>query len=350
MTHVAIQSVVFLGTCSALPVPGKRNVSSMALTLTNGSIIMVDCGEGTQHHVKVCTLTKSSKIDAIFLTHLHGDHCFGIFGLLFSMQMEGRKNMIYIVGPEGVKDLVMGVLRHSGGWHADNYPLEFVEIPNARHEKNSPVCLGNLSFGLTVTAVPLMHSLTCWGYVFQEDDKPGKLDINKAVELGVPKGPLLKKLKEGLAVETPGGITVEHNQVVGVPTRGRKVAVLQDTCDSSYAVETCRDADLIIHEATFEKALKTEAIEKAHSTSEMAGKFATQCNAKILALTHFSSRYVENSKVEGDPALILKVEAEEVFSGPVILAKDFMALDSKFIPLAGLHVTRNPWHRDDAPM
>jgi len=328
-----------------MPVPGKRNNSSMAFTLNNGSIVLVDCGEGTQHQLKVCTMTKSSKIDAIFLTHLHGDHCYGIFGLLFSMQMEGRRGILSIVGPEGVKEMVMGVLNKSGGWNADNYPLEFVEIPDEKHYQPYP--LGKMSFGMTVTAVPLVHSIMCWGYVFQEEDKPGSLDIARAIELGVPKGPLLKKLKEGCDVTTPSGTTVSANQVVGAPKRGQKYAVLQDTCDSSGALETCRDADLIIHESTFEKALVEEALQKSHSTSVMAAQFAKDCNARVLVLTHFSTRYVETSKSETDPVLILKEEAEEVFSGSVIIARDFLALDHQLVCLPGLQASRNPWHRDD---
>jgi len=331
-----------------MPVPGKRNVSSMCITLDNGGILLVDCGEGTQHHLKVCTMAKSSKIDVIFLTHLHGDHCFGIFGLIFTLALLGRTKTLYIVAPEGAEAMISTVLHFSGGgWNDENYPLRFIEIPHSKFDAREVVTIEDLGIGVSVKAVPLIHRIQCWGYVFQESDKDGKLDVEKAVALGVPKGPLLRILKEGNEVTLENGTIIKPSEVLGEATRGRMVAILQDTMDSSHALETCRGADLVIHEATFEKALKEEALEKGHSTTDMAAQFAVDCEAKALALTHFSSRYVEHSKSEGDPTLMLQAEAQEVFSGPVIIAKDFLALDSNFKPLPGLQVSRSPWHRDE---
>lgn len=192
------------------------------------------------------------------------------------------------------------------------------------------------------------------------------MDAKKCKELGIPAGPLYKKLKDGEDVILDNGTVVAAAEVLGEMTKGLKICVLQDTMDSQFAIETCRDANLVVHEATFEKGMREDALAKGHSTSDMAAQFAVDCGAKILALTHFSSRYIEsssssnekkkNKKSDGDndnndkgnsdgsdPTLLLKIEAEEVFKGQVIIAKDFMALDNKLQPMPGLQASRNPW-------
>ena len=160
--------------------------------------------------------------------------------------------------------------------------------------------------------------MTCWGYVFEEPSQLGKLDVQKALKLGVPKGPLLGKLKKGEPVEveveveddvseqTTGNSTtktlvkriISPSDVVSPDVPGRKIAVLQDSSDSSYATKICMNADLVVHECTFQKDMKEEAISKGHSTSEMAADFANSINAKKLALTHFSARYTESTSKE----------------------------------------------------
>jgi len=152
------------------------------------------------------------------------------------------------------------------------------------------------------------------GYVFEEGEKPGKMDIKKAKEMGVPNGPLLGKLKNGEAVEISVNgetKTIQPTDFVGDPIPGRKICVLQDSSDSSYAINACKDVDLFIHECTFEKAMKEEAIDKGHSTTEMAAEWANECGAKKLAITHFSARYTESSKGEKKPD-ILQTDPEQM--------------------------------------
>lgn len=385
-----IDKIVFLGTGSAVPVPGQRNMSSLAVTSTTGASILVDCGEGTQHHLKVSTLVRSSRIEAILLTHLHGDHCYGIFGLLSTMAMEGRREPVVIAGPAGLKNMVEAVFRGSGGWRSEEtFRLEFLEIPNSgtpdgedlmepegtgfardRCIRAKPVNLGVWA-GLTITAVPLVHGLPDWGYVMRESDRPGNLDAEKAISLGVPaKSPLLGKLKKGEVVELPDGRTVRPEEVVGPTLPGRTIAVLQDTSDASGALSACRNADCVIHEATFEAAMEEEAISKGHSTSTMAARFAAACGAKRLVLTHFSARYstsgaataakevspdgptptvAEQQGLIPDPAEKLGSEAQSALGPtvPVVVAKDFMVLrgDLDFQPEPQLAIKRFPWHR-----
>jgi len=373
---VRIEKVLFLGTSGAVPVPGKRNMSSLAVLLSSGAAILVDCGEGTQHHIRVSSILRASRIAAVLLTHLHGDHCFGLFGLLQSIAMEGRKEPMLIVGPEGVRGMVETVLRCSGGWFPEeSYELQFLEIPSCgvpghedlvgpegfgpqragfipeRCARAEPVPLGTHA-GLCLQAVPLVHGLPDWGYVLKEPDRPGTLDMKRALELGVPaRSPLLGQLKRGQPVQLPDGSTVLPEQVVGPSIGGRTVAVLQDTCDATAAIGPCRGAACVIHEATFEHAMEKDAWEKGHSTSTMAARFAAACGARRLVLTHFSARYSASSAAAAapgdDPAEMLGDEARKVLGEgtPVVVAKDFLVLrgDRDFEPELRLAAKHVPW-------
>lgn len=288
-----MERVVFLGTGSAVPVPGQRNMSSLAVMLDTGGIILVDCGEGTQHHIKVSTLLKLSRIEVILLTHLHGDHCYGLFGVLSTAAIEGRKDPILIVGPQGIQDMVESMLRFSGGWVAEeNFKIEYLEIPNIgvegedlvgphgsgprglgfhpeRCRRAAAVPLGILA-GLKVQAVPLVHGIPDWGYVLTEPDRPGKLDAAKAQKLGIPRSPLMGRLKKGETVTLDNGSVVHPEEVLGPPIAGRTFAVLQDTSDARSAIKPCHYANCVVHEATFEAAMEEDALKKGHSTSVMA--------------------------------------------------------------------------------
>jgi len=380
-SDVRIDKVLFLGTSSAVPVPGKRNMSSLAVLLSSGAAVLVDCGEGTQHHIRVSSMLRASRIETILITHLHGDHCFGLFGLLHSMAMEGRREPVLLVGPQGLRSMVETVLRCSGGWFPeDSFELRFLEIPNCgveggedlvgpdgfgpqkegfspeRCARASPVPLGVHS-GLVLQAVPMVHSVPDWGYLLREPDRAGALDAAKAIELGVPaKSPLLGRLKRGQPVQLSDGSTVRPEQVLGPPVVGRTLAVLQDTCDSTSAARACAGAACVVHEATFEGSMAREAWEKGHSTSTMAARFAASCAAKRLVLTHFSARYSTSdanaSSENEDPAEKLGEEARQVLGPdtPVVIAKDFLVLrgDRDFEPEAKLAVKLLPWGRPAA--
>lgn len=374
LANAQVDKVFFLGTNSATPVAGKRNVSSLAVISTSGRAILVDCGEGTQHQIQVSAILRSSRIDAILLTHLHGDHCYGIFGLLNSMATEGRREPVTVAGPAGVRRMVEGVLEHSGGWSSEEtFEMQFVEIPNTGTPggedltgglpagprgrgfsaelcaRAPPVDLGLLA-GLSVKAVPMVHSAPDWGYVLREPDRPGRLDARRAMELGVPaKSPLLRVLKGGEAVTLEDGRVVEPGQVLGSPLLGRTVAVLQDTSDASSAVELCRGAACVIHEATFEESMEKEAVAKGHSTSAMAARFGQTCGAQRLVLTHFSARYTTGlgDGSGGDQAQRLGEEARRLLGDkvPVVVAEDFMVLrgDRNFEPDPQLSMKRSAW-------
>eukprot|EP00435_Cladocopium_sp_Y103_P054404 s954_g17.t1 len=299
--HTRIDRLLFLGTGSAMPIPGRRNMSSIAVILNTGAAILVDCGEGTQYHIKASTILTASKIEMVLLTHLHADHCYGVFGLLQAIAVEGRKEPLLMVGPTGIQEMVQTVLEKSGGWFPeDTFEIKYLEIPSTdvltgedllrpdagrrgfdpescRRAAAVPVAVLG---GLQVKAVPLVHTLPDWGFLFIEPERPGSLDCQKAIELGVPpRSPLLGQLKRGEPVSLPDGSIVVPEQVLGPCTPGRKLAILQDTCDASGALEACRDAACVVHESTLESSLEEEAIRKGHSTSTMAARFAADCGA-----------------------------------------------------------------------
>jgi ribonuclease Z len=262
---------------------------------------------------------KMGSIDNILLTHLHGDHCYGLFGLMHTLNNSGRTNPVHLYGPQGVQELVSTVFRLTGGW--DAFPVNITELePEVVHSfslKSSKDV-----FLASVKACPMVHRIPAFGYVMTEPDPPRHLLADKAKAAGVS-GADLSKLKVGEDVTLWDGSVVRSSDMTTPGRPPRTVGVMQDTCDASAAEPFLSDCDLLIHEATFEDALRAKAIQYGHSTSVMAGEFARRVHAKRLALTHFSSRYSD------DPSL-LRLEAQEAAPDTeVILARDFMGISGE---------------------
>eukprot|EP01135_Chromosphaera_perkinsii_P006654 Nk52_evm56s554 gene=Nk52_evmTU56s554 len=285
-----LQHISFLGTSAGSP-SKYRNVTSHALTFENGRVWLLDCGEGTQHRIMTCPSVKSSRIDVILITHLHGDHCFGLPGLLatMSLHMTGRSDSpVTIVGPMGIKNMTEVNLQHSAT--VLNFDLQFVELEEFGKEHKGTKCRQVGSFdGISVAAYTLEHRVPCWGYILQEPEKRGKINMKKAKEYGL-KGKMIGDIvKEGeLSIE---GKTIKLEDVSDEARPGKKIILLGDTSNSNEMLEDGRGCDILVHEATFDKNIREKALETGHSTSEMAGEFAKALGAHYLILTHFSSRY-----------------------------------------------------------
>ena len=232
--------------------------------MLDGTVLLFDCGEGTQHQLLRAPV-RSGAIDAIFLTHLHGDHVYGLPGLLASMSMNGRTRPLALVGPAGTMEYLEATLRTT-----NHNPMFAVHV-------SSPPYRGE---GFHVIGAELEHSVSCLGYLVVEDDRPGEFDPAKAIALGIPAGPQWGELQRA-----------HDPRVTGPPRRGRRIAYCTDTKPCAAGVELARDADVLIHEATYGDELRVEADERFHATAAGAARVAAEANVGKLILTHFSTRY-----------------------------------------------------------
>lgn len=286
-------------------------------TSHSGSILF-DCGEGTQIQLQ-SSQAKFSKLKNIFITHLHGDHFFGLFGLLISL---ARSNCgsVNVTGPKGIKKVIENVFLTSYGRHNkmddNNLEINYNELSGKTN-----IELPDIEGGFKVTAHPLTHRVPTYGYTLQEPPRLGILDIEKALSLGVPpNSKFLAILKNGHDVVLPNGVTVTSSSVVSPPSPGKKFVFLQDTFNSDLAIPTALNCDLLIHECTFEASQKADAKEWTHSTSQMAGEFARRVKAKNMILTHFGGRSTKERNLK-----VLRMEAsKECPETQVWSAKDFM--------------------------
>ena len=267
-------AITFLGTSSGTP-SRERNVSSVAVAL-DGTLILFDCGDGTQHQLLRAPV-RSGAIEAIFITHLHGDHVYGLPGLLATLSMNGRARPLTLIGPEGLREHVECVLRTS------------------HHNPMFPIVFEPRTFdGFRVIGAPLEHSIPAIGYCIIEDDRPGAFDPERARALGIPPGPQWGELQRA-----------GDPRVCGPSRPGRRIAYCTDTRPCASAVELARGADVLIHESTYAEELCAEADERLHSTAKGAARVARDAGVGRLLLTHFSTRY-------RDVALLV-AEAREIF-------------------------------------
>jgi ribonuclease Z len=300
--------ITFLGTSSGVPTR-SRNVSSVALRLPQQSEIwLFDCGEGTQHQLMRSDL-KSSQIRRIFITHMHGDHIFGLMGLLASTGLAGAKGQVDIYGPPDLKDYLNACTRYSHTHFANRVQV---------HAVQPGVVFENEEF--TVSCNLLKHRIPAFGYAIKEKDRPGRFNVEKAKALGIPPGPIYGRLKKGETISLPNGRRVSGKDLCEPDEPGRKVVYCTDTIFTENAVTLAEKADVLIHEATFAHQDAEMAFERLHSTSTMAAQVALAAQVEQLIMTHFSPRYAP-----GNPLQLhnLLEEAQAIFPH-TCLAYDFM--------------------------
>lgn len=271
----------FLGTVAGRP-SRERNVTSIAFTLyeERGTFWLFDCGEGTQHQILRSPL-KLSKLEKIFITHLHGDHIYGLPGLLTTRSHEGASIPLTIYGPKGLREFVDNSLKTS---HAS---LEYELII---HEIEAGIVFEDSL--MKVEAAHVDHRIECFGYRIAEQERPGRLFVEKLKEKAIPPGPLYAQLKSGHNIQLPNGEVLEWADYVGQPIPGRVVVIMGDTRDCKASRSLAHQADVLVHEATFAGELKQLAQEYYHSTSAQAAQVAKESGAAVLIITHISSRYV----------------------------------------------------------
>jgi ribonuclease Z len=298
--------LIFLGTSAGVPTH-HRNMTSIVLNLqqpTLSQMWLFDCGEGTQHQF-LKTSHHPGKLDKIFITHLHGDHLFGLPGLLCSRSMQGNPSPLTIYGPKGISEFVETTLRLSGSW--TDFPLTVEEISEGEVFDD----------GLfRVTAYPLNHPVECYGYRIEQHDKPGPLDAARLLADGIKAGPLFQDLKKGLTVEMPDGRIVNGQDYLGPSTPGIKLAIFGDTAPCPAALELAKGVDVMVHETTLEHEMAEKANSRGHSSSIQAAELAREAHVGKLIITHVSSRY------DWQGCQRLLEECRTVFT-PCDLAEDF---------------------------
>ena len=282
--------IVFLGTGGTYP-SKFRNVTSVAVQLP-GEVLMFDCGEGTQRQLMYSSVS-FMKISKIFISHLHADHFLGLPGLIQSMSLNGREEPLQVYGPEGTAEDVESML--GLGYFKCGFEVQAKDL-----EAGSELDFKTYS----IECVRADHTIPSLAYSLEEKTRPGKFDLRKAKKLGIPEGPLYRKLQGGKAINV-GGKRVEPEAVLGPRRPGRKIVYTGDTKPSREIVRLSAGADVLIHDCTLDSTHATLASDFGHSTAAEAGRVAKDAKVGMLFLVHFSPRY--------DSGEILEKEARKVF-------------------------------------
>ncbi|ODJ60335.1 ribonuclease Z [Brochothrix thermosphacta] len=301
--------LTFLGTGAGVPAK-TRNVTAIALQLLDERSVwwLFDCGEATQHQLLKSSL-KPGKIEKIFITHLHGDHIFGMPGLLSSRSFQGGDTALTVYGPKGIRAFIETSLKVSQT-HL-SYPLIIEEMqPGVIFEDEQ----------FKVETALLSHGIDSYGFRIEERDKVGKLDVAGLTKLGVKPGPVFKVIKDGGDVTLEDGSVISGKDFVAPSIKGRIVTILGDTRPTDTSVKLAQGANVLVHEATFEADKSKMARAYYHSSTTQAATIALKANVTHLILTHISSRYMF------DDLKKLAQEARSVFENTDI-ADDFSTFE-----------------------
>jgi ribonuclease Z len=286
-------SAFFIGTGGS--VPSARRGLPAVLVRRGGDRLLFDCGEGTQRQlVRSVGLVD---LDSVFITHFHADHWLGLPGMLKSFALREREQPLTVYGPRGLGEL-MDAMRIVYGRLP--YRLEILELQAGQTVQRD---------GYLVAPIPVRHrGESSFGYALVEDPRPGHLDAHLAEQLGVSPGPDFGRLQRG---ETVVGVNPE--QVMGAPREGRKIVISGDTAPCEPVLIAAHQADLLVHEATFAQEEADRARQTAHSTARQASEVARDAEVRMLALTHFSSRYAGGELLEEARLLFPCTEAPRDF-------------------------------------
>ena len=300
--------LTFLGTSAGVPTK-ERNVTSIVLNLIGirAAYWMFDCGEGTQHRV-LNTVLKIPRIEKIFITHLHGDHIFGLPGLLCSRSMGGVTDPLTLYGPKGLKTYIESALSISDSYMT--FPMNIIEIEEGQLFDDGE---------LIVSAYRLNHGVECYGYRIEEHPKPGALDSAKLLQDQIPRGPWMQALKKGESIVLEDGRTINGQNYLAAPRPGKAIAIFGDTAPTEEALKLAKNADVVVHETTLEVAMEEKANSRGHSSTRQAATLARDAGAKRLIATHISGRYGP-----ADTAMLLN-ECQAIFPASEI-AEDYLTI------------------------
>jgi ribonuclease Z len=296
--------IVFLGTSAAIP-SENRGLACTAI-YRDGELLLFDVGEGTQKNFMLARLGINHKMK-IFITHMHGDHCIGILGLLQTMTLLGRRKKLDIYGEPKIEEFIsqnIRIIRFGLSFELDIHIINDEGV--IVKETDYQVC-----------CCRSMHSVLSYSFLVEEFDRPGKFNIDKAVQLGIPKGTLFKQLQNGEDIILNGNI-IKSKDIVGPKRKGRKIGISGDTRPSVELEKFFANSDILIFEATYAEDKHLNAVKTFHSTATEAAQLAKASGSSKLFLTHFSSRYK-------DPLVLLN-EAKSIYKN-VELAEDLKTIN-----------------------
>jgi ribonuclease Z len=298
--------IIFLGTGGSWPTV-KRNVSSIAIK-RGSEILLFDCGEGTQRQFQKSNLSYM-QISKIFITHFHGDHFLGLPGLIQTMQLNDRDKPLHIYGPKGMEELTDQLL--TLGYFRPSYRIISHEVNNG----------DKIEFeDYNIHTLKVNHNVPAFSYCLLEHQRPGKFNKPKAMEIGIPEGPLFSQLQRGQSVTLTNSKTITPDMVLGPSRKGRMIVISGDTKPCEELIEFSKDADVLIHEATFDSELEEVAKEYGHTTAFQAAEIAKKACVDKLFLVHISPRYLDSH--------ILENEARKAFLHSFV-PKDFHEIEVK---------------------
>jgi ribonuclease Z len=293
--------LTILGCHSATP-RTNTNPTSQVLEIKN-HMFLIDCGEGTQVELRR-NKVKFSRIKHIFISHLHGDHYFGLIGLISTFRLLTRETELHIYGPKGLKDVITLQMKLSDSW--TNYPLIFHELTS----KTSELIFEDDK--VEVYTIPLKHRIYTNGFLFKEKENERKLDMNAVLNANISLA-YYRKLKQGGDVENEDGVLIKNQTVTKDPIPAKSYAFCSDTVYNESIIPIIKDVTVLYHESTFLDKNESLCVPTKHSTARQAATIAKKANVGTLILGHYSTRY--NGYDE------FKSEAETVFKN-VLLSKD----------------------------
>ncbi len=272
-------SVLILGNASASPTL-QRNHTAQLINIDQQYFLM-DCGEGTQLRLREHKI-KLQRINHIFISHLHGDHCLGVMGLLQTMHLLGRQSRLNIYCCGDIEEIINVHLKHSKG--NLTYPIVYHKVDS---EKQTLVYQDNK---VKISSIPLKHKIPCTGYLFQEKPKPRKINADAIKQYQIPKFEI-QHIKQGKDYQLEDGTLIKNGLLTSDAPESFSYAFCSDTAYYKEIVNYVKGVDLLYHEATFAEEHKERALKTLHSTAKQAATIAKQANVNQLIIGHFSNRY-----------------------------------------------------------
>lgn len=290
--------VTILGSNSAIPAYG-RFPTAQVLNVSE-QLYLIDSGEGVQWRFQEYEI-KRNKINQIFISHLHGDHIFGLIGLLNSFSLSKRKEPITVFSPKGLEEIIQIQLKYADT--GLSFPLSFYDLETT---KNQLIFEDNL---VEVSTIPLQHRIPTCGFLFREKPRPLNINPAKIEEFEIPVEKI-KEIKNGTDFKLLNGRVIPNEELTFPPVNPRSFAFCSDTVYSESIISIIQNVDLLYHEATFLHEMKDLAAETMHSTAKEAATIAKKSNVGQLIIGHYSSRYKD--------LMPLLEEAQEVFPNTVL--------------------------------